>query len=104
MVDIMVKKYLYETWFLLTQKSASKNQEVHPFMDAPPTRLLIADGLEQERLLQPVADDTCQITYEGYPCDLLHVPSEGDLLQSHDNDTSSRADDEHRTAYTGTVS
>ena len=38
---------------------------------------------EQQCALQPVDHDTCQITCEGHPGDLLHIPAKGDLLQAH---------------------
>ena len=28
-----------------------------------------------------IADDAGDVANESYPCDLLHIPSEGDLLQ-----------------------
>ena len=44
---------------------------------------------------QPVAQDAGQITHEGDPRDFLHVPAEGDFLQSHDHHAGSTSDDEH---------
>ncbi len=51
--------------------------------------------LEQECLLEPVAEDTCNITYESNPCHVLHVPSERDVLESHNDNACCRTDDEH---------
>ena len=51
--------------------------------------------LEQERLLKPVADDAGQVADKGYPRNLLHVPTEGNLLQTHDHYAGCGADDEH---------
>ena len=44
---------------------------------------------------EPVANDTCDITYESYPGDMLHIPAEGNLLQAHNNDTSGTTDNQH---------
>jgi len=60
--------------------------------------------LEEEGLFGPIADDTGEVTHEGNPRDTLHIPAEGDLLETHDHHTSSRADDEHGTSDTGAVS
>ena len=65
--------------------------------------MLRLSGLEEERLLQPIGEDTSEVAHEDNPCDFLHVPTEGNLLQAHDNNTSGRADDEHRTTHTSTV-
>lgn len=35
---------------------------------------------EQERALQPIGHDTCQIAGESHKRDALHIPNEGDLL------------------------
>ena len=32
---------------------------------------------------EPVANDTCDVTYESNPGDVLHIPAEGNLLQAH---------------------
>ena len=50
---------------------------------------------EDKRSDAPVAHDTSQVAYESNPSDMLHVPTEGNLLQTHDHHTSGRADDEH---------
>ena len=60
-------------------------------------------SLENEGFFEPVAEDAGKIAYEGNPCDFLHVPAEGDLLEAHHDHTGSRTDDEHRTAHTGTI-
>lgn len=44
---------------------------------------------------EPVADDTCEITYESYPGDVLHIPAEGNLLQAHYYHTSGTTDNQH---------
>ena len=44
---------------------------------------------------EPVADDTCEITYESYPGDMLHIPAEGNLLQAHYYHTSGTTDNQH---------
>ena len=44
---------------------------------------------------EPVANDTCEIAHESNPGDVLHIPTEGNLLQAHYNDTSGTTDDEH---------
>ena len=51
--------------------------------------------LEKERLLKPIDEDAGEVAGEGYPCYLLHVPAEGYLLQTHDDDACGRTDDEH---------
>lgn len=44
---------------------------------------------------EPVADDTCEITYESYPGDMLHIPAEGNLLQAHYYHTCGTTDNQH---------
>ena len=44
---------------------------------------------------EPVANDTCDVTYESYPGDMLHIPAEGNLLQAHYYHTSSTTDNQH---------
>ena len=44
---------------------------------------------------EPIADDTCDVTYESNPGDVLHIPAEGNLLQAHYNDTSGTTDNQH---------
>ena len=44
---------------------------------------------------EPVADDTCDVTYESNPGDMLHIPAEGNLLQAHYYHTSSTTDNQH---------
>ncbi len=44
---------------------------------------------------EPVANDTCDVTYESNPGDVLHIPAEGNLLQAHNNDTSGTTDNQH---------
>ena len=38
---------------------------------------------------EPVANDTCDVTNESNPGDMLHIPAEGNLLQTHYYHTSS---------------
>ena len=58
---------------------------------------------EEERLLEPVEDDAGEVADKRYPCHILHIPAERDVLQAHHYDTGSRTDDKHRAADTGTV-
>ena len=51
--------------------------------------------LEHKRSDEVVADDTGEIAHESDPCDLLHVPSEGDLLQTHNHYSGCATYDEH---------
>ena len=44
---------------------------------------------------EPVADDTCDVTYESNPGDVLHIPAEGNLLQAHYYHTSGTTDNQH---------
>lgn len=44
---------------------------------------------------EPVADDTCDVTYESNPGDVLHIPTEGNLLQAHYYHTSGTTDNQH---------
>ena len=44
---------------------------------------------------EPVANDTCDVTYESNPGDMLHIPAEGYLLQAHYYHTSSTTDNQH---------
>ena len=44
---------------------------------------------------EPVADDTCDITYKSNPGDMLHIPAEGNLLQAHYYHTSGTTDNQH---------
>ena len=44
---------------------------------------------------EPVANDTCDVTYESNPGDVLHIPAEGNLLQAHYYHTSSTTDNQH---------
>ena len=44
---------------------------------------------------EPVADDTCDVTYESYPGDMLHIPAKGYLLQAHYYHTSGTTDNQH---------
>ena len=60
--------------------------------------------LEHKRSDEVVADDTGEIAHESNPCDLLHVPTEGDLLQTHNHYSGCATYDEHRAAHAGTVS
>jgi hypothetical protein len=52
---------------------------------------------------EPVANDTCDVTYESNPGDMLHIPAEGNLLQAHYYHTSGTTDNQHRTTDTGTA-
>ena len=51
--------------------------------------------LEHKRSDEVVADDTSEIAHESNPCYLLHVPSEGYLLQAHNHNASCATYDEH---------
>ena len=51
--------------------------------------------LEHKRSDEVVADDTGEIAHESNPCNLLHVPSEGDLLQTHNHYACCATYDEH---------
>ena len=51
--------------------------------------------LEHKRSNEIVADDTGEIAHECDPCNLLHVPSEGDLLQTHNHYACCATYDEH---------
>lgn len=44
---------------------------------------------------EPVANDTCDVTYKSNPGDVLHIPAEGNLLQAHYYHTSSTTDNQH---------
>ncbi len=44
---------------------------------------------------EPVANDTCDVTYESNPGDVLHIPAEGNLLQAHYYHTSGTTDNQH---------
>ena len=44
---------------------------------------------------EPVADDTCDVTCESNPGDVLHIPAEGNLLQAHYYHTSGTTDNQH---------
>ena len=44
---------------------------------------------------KPVANDTCDVTNESNPGDMLHIPAEGNLLQTHYYHTSSTTDNQH---------
>lgn len=44
---------------------------------------------------KPVANDTCDVTYESNPGDMLHIPAEGNLLQAHYYHTSGTTDNQH---------
>ena len=44
---------------------------------------------------EPVANDTCDVTYESNPRDVLHISAEGNLLQTHYYHTSSTTDNQH---------
>ena len=44
---------------------------------------------------EPVADDTCDVTNESNPGDMLHIPAEGNLLQAHYYHTSGTTDNQH---------
>ena len=44
---------------------------------------------------EPVADDTCDVTYESNPGDVLHIPAEGNLLQAHYYHTSGTTNNQH---------
>ena len=44
---------------------------------------------------EPVANDTCDVTYESNPGDMLHIPAEGNLLQAHNYHTSGTTDNQH---------
>ena len=56
---------------------------------------ICAFHLEHKRSDEVVADDTGEIAHESDPCDLLHVPSEGDLLQTHNHYSGCATYDEH---------
>ena len=44
---------------------------------------------------EPVANDTCDVTYESNPGDMLHIPAEGNLLQAHYYHTRGTTDNQH---------
>ena len=44
---------------------------------------------------EPVANDTCNVTYKSNPGDMLHIPAEGNLLQAHYYHTSGTTDNQH---------
>ena len=44
---------------------------------------------------EPVANDTCDVTYKSNPGDVLHIPAEGNLLQAHYYHTSGTTDNQH---------
>ena len=44
---------------------------------------------------EPVANDTCDVTYESNPGDVLHIPAEGNLLQAHYYHTCGTTDNQH---------
>ena len=44
---------------------------------------------------EPVANDTCDVTYESNPGDVLHIPAEGNLLQTHYHHTTGTTDKQH---------
>ena len=44
---------------------------------------------------EPVANDTCDVTYESNPGDMLHIPAEGNLLQAHYYHTCGTTDNQH---------
>ena len=44
---------------------------------------------------EPIANDTCDVTYESNPGDMLHIPAEGNLLQAHYYHTSGTTDNQH---------
>ena len=44
---------------------------------------------------EPVANDTCDVTDESNPGDVLHIPAEGNLLQAHYYHTSGTTDNQH---------
>ena len=44
---------------------------------------------------EPVADDTCDVTYKSNPGDVFHIPAEGNLLQTHYYHTSGTTDNQH---------
>ena len=44
---------------------------------------------------EPVANDTCDVTYKSNPGDVLHIPAEGNLLQAHNYHTSGTTDNQH---------
>ena len=44
---------------------------------------------------EPVANDTCDVTYESNPGDVLHIPAEGYLLQAHYYHTSGTTNNQH---------
>ena len=56
---------------------------------------ICAFHLEHKRSDEVVADDTGEIAHESNPCNLLHVPSEGDLLQTHYHNACCATYDEH---------
>ena len=56
---------------------------------------ICAFHLEHKRSDEVVADDTGEIAHESDPCDLLHVPSEGDFLQTHNHYSGCATYDEH---------
>ena len=44
---------------------------------------------------EPIANDTCDVTYESNPGDVLHIPAEGNLLQAHYYHPSGTTDNQH---------
>ena len=44
---------------------------------------------------EPVANDTCDVTYKSNPGDMLHIPAEGNLLQAHYYHTCGTTDNQH---------
>lgn len=81
-----------ETLRLFSQKKLFHVREKYYPLDS------IKEGADE-----PVANDTCDVTYESNPGDVLHIPAEGNLLQAHYYYTSSTTDNQHRTTDTGTV-
>ncbi len=74
-----------ETLRLFSQKKLFHVRENYYPLDS------IKEGADE-----PVANDTCNVTYESNPGDVLHIPAE-------DYHTSGTTDNQHRTTDTGTV-
>ena len=75
--------HVREKAFALTGRVEPTSENTYP-LDS------IKEGADE-----PVANDTCDITYESNPGDMLHIPAEGNLLQAHYYHTSSTTDNQH---------
>ena len=73
-----------ETLRLFSQKKLFHVRENYYPLDS------IKEGTDE-----PVANDTCDVTYESNPGDVLHIPAEGNLLQAHYYHTSGTTDNQH---------